>query len=283
MLKQALIFLIAMTICLVMFVAAEKVLSPTFQNCLEQTTNPQENVAAPVASYAYCSANFINDHNPGITAFATLLIAAFTATLWAATNRQALLTKEALIGNNRAFVFVPNFTQFWEHDDKSGQYNWRLRPVLRNSGNTPTKNMTMYVECEIRNRPLQMGYAFTPEIENTARAVIAPNLDIQGGIVPRSPAAAITPQDIIDVQNLRKYIYLWGVIRYSDVFPRTRPHITRYCFMITFTGDPFQFVPNTPGQPPTPGTLAFQMIHHAENNCIDEGCQPERLLRRSRR
>jgi hypothetical protein len=270
MFKQALLAIVLMILCVAAFIAAERTLSPSFQSCLSQSST-NEGILATAGRYIYCSGNFITENSNGITAFAALIVAGFTITLWSATNRQALLTKEALIGNNRAFVFVPSFGQYWERDPATNRYNWRLRPILRNSGGTPTRNMTMFVECEIRNTPLPAGYSFTPQAGNTATVTIPPNLDLQGGQVPRMPGAAITPQDIIDVQNGRKFIYLWGVLRYSDVFPRTRPHITRYCYIITATGDPLTFVPNTPGQPPTPGTLAFQMTHHSEGNSIDEG------------
>jgi len=267
------IYISLVLLAAVVFVGAERAFSPSFQACLSQSVASGEWIGATVNGYVYCSGNFITENKDAITAFADLVAAVFTISLWAATNRQELFTKEALISNNCAFVFVHNFAQFWKHDEKVGHYNWRLRPILRNSGNTPTKNMTIFVECEIRNTPIPPGYPFTPDPQNTVAGMLPPNLDLTGGVVPRTPGAAITPQDIIDAQSSRKFIYIWGVIRYSDVFPRTRPHITRYCYLITTTGDPLKFVPNTPGQPPTPGTLAVQMIHHSENNCIDEGCR----------
>jgi hypothetical protein len=259
------------------FFALERALSPIFQTCVSKPSDNEQVITKVVGDYIYCSGNFITEHSNGITAFATLIVAAFTVTLWASTNRQALLTKEALIANNRAFVFAPNYSTFWERDPQTSHYNWRLRPMLRNNGNTPTLNMTMFVECEIRNTPLPANYQFAADALNTASCMIPPHVDLSGGLVPRMPGAAITPQDIIDAQNGRKFIYLWGIVRYSDVFPGTRPHITRYCYMITVTGDPIKFVPNTPGQPPTPGTLAFNLIHHSEGNCIDEGCRLARL------
>ncbi len=164
---------------------------------------------------------------------------------------------------------MPGIAQFWEPDAATGKYNWRLRPILRNTGNTPTRQMSMFVECEIRNTPLPQGYAFAYQDQNVAGGTISPKFDLTGGLAPRSPGAPITPQDLLDAQNGRKFIYLWGFVRYRDVFPRSRIHTTRYCYMITTTGDPLTFIPNTPGQPPTPGTLAFQTIHHSEGNDID--------------
>jgi hypothetical protein len=216
--------------------------------------------------------SFINSNNGGITALATVVIAAFTITLWLATSRQAELTREALIANKRAFVYPISISQFFEPANTTGQFNWRFRPVLRNSGDTPTKNMTMFVTCEVRNSAIPIGYPFTDDAQRVARVTIAPRFDLQGGVVPQAPAAAITPQDIIDAQAGRKFIYVWGWIKYSDVFPKTPPHITRYCWLVLPVGDPLTFVPHTPGQPPTPGTLSFNTLHHTEGNCIDEEC-----------
>jgi hypothetical protein len=271
MLKQALLLITAAIIGMVVFVLAIRAFVPSFDVCLSQaflTNNSLEETGNP---YVYCSGKFFGENYGGISAFATVIVAAFTVTLWAATSRQAQLTKDALIANNRAFVFVPSFGQFWERDPNSTRYNWRLRPTLRNSGGTPTRNATMYVECEIRNTLLPVGYPFSRQAENIANVTIPPRFELSGGLVPRT--AAITPQDLIEVQNGRKFIYLWGDIRYSDVFPHTPSHITRYCYQITVIGDPLSFYPNTPGQPPTQGTLAFQMLHHLEGNCMDESCR----------
>lgn len=148
MLRQLLTLALTIIILLTAFVAAEVWLSSAFQICIQQNARG----SLPVVDYMRCSGNFIADNNGGMTAFATLVVAMFTATLWMATTRQARLTEEALISNNRAFVFVPGIGQFWEWDAVTGQYNWRLRPILRNTGNTPTRQMTMFVECEIRIR-----------------------------------------------------------------------------------------------------------------------------------
>jgi hypothetical protein len=132
--------------------------------------------------------------------------------------------------------------------------------------------MTMHVTCEIRNTPLPAGYAFAHNPQQIAHVTIPPKIDLSGGLAPQHPAAAVTPQDIIAAQAGRKFIYLWGWMKYSDVFPKTPEHITRYCWLVLPGGDPLAFVPHAPGRPPTPGTLSFDTIHHSEGNCIDEEC-----------
>jgi hypothetical protein len=132
--------------------------------------------------------------------------------------------------------------------------------------------MTMFVTCEVRNTEIPVGYPFTHNLQQVAHGTIAPRIEVYGGIAPPLSAAAITPQDIIDAHAGRKFIYVWGWIKYFDVFPKTPQHITRYCWLIDPVGDPLTFVLHTSGQPPTPGTLSFNTIHHAEGNCIDEEC-----------
>jgi hypothetical protein len=256
----------------VLFVALARGFSPSFKACINHEAEQVAKEPAlgdTIGVYAHCTGVFIDDNNGGITAIATLVIAAFTATLWYATNRQAELTKEAFIADRRAFVFATSFYSAWEEDKQTGLYNWRFRPILRNSGETPTKNMEMYVACEVRNTVLPPGYVFTPQATFIAKGMMPPKFELQGGLAPQG--AAITPQDIVDSQEGRKFIYLWGWIKYRDVFPKTLEHTTRYCWQISPIGDPMKFVPNTLGQPPTPGTIAFQNIHHVEGNSIDNG------------
>jgi hypothetical protein len=59
-------------------------------------------------------------------------------------------------------------------------------------------------------------------------------------------------------------------LKYFDVFPNTPEHLTHFCWLILVTGDPQTFVPNTPGQPPTTGTLTFQYLQHTEGNYASE-------------
>ena len=153
MVRQSLLMFTAATLLLLFsFIAIERGFSLSFNRCL----NPEgENAAAgfgsAVSSYASCTGTFVDVNSGGITALATLVIAAFTATLWGATSRRARLTREAFVADQRAFVFATSFRQLWESDKTTGLCNWRLRPVLRNSGATPTKNMATYVACEVRN------------------------------------------------------------------------------------------------------------------------------------
>jgi hypothetical protein len=89
-----------------------------------------------------------------------------------------------------------------------------------------------------------------------------------GGLAPTPPIAAVTSQNLWDVQQGRQFLYLWGWVRYFDVFPNTKQHITRFCWMVMPVGDPFTYVPNDPQH-----TLRFDNIHHTEGNCADDECR----------
>jgi hypothetical protein len=269
MLKSATSFLAFVIVILTIFLVSERTLSPSFSTCI---AGGPSGFAAIVGAHVSCSGDLFERHGNGITALATLAIAAFTGTLWFATSQQVRLTKEALIADKRAFVYATGPFQLFELDVASGHHNWRFRPQWNNSGDTPTKNMAMYTECMVRNAPLPAGFDFDSHAHGIGHGMIPPKSFFYGGLAPTYPQAAITPQDILDAQAGRKFIYLWGWIKYYDVFPSTRQHVTRFCWLITPAGDPRTFVPNTQGQPPTPGAMGFPSVHHIEGNCADDEC-----------
>jgi len=251
--------------------------SATFQTCIGQSQEsgakqPSEqsvSILAVAGAYRDCLGRFVGENDAAITAISTVIIAIFTLVLAGVTDRQARLTKEALVQDRRAFVSAIGFTQYFESDPATGNYNWRFRPTLVNSGETPTNNLTMYVQCAIRNSVLPAGFDFDANSGPPGNGLLGPKATSQGGIAPDYTQAAVTPQDLIDAGTGKKFIYLWGWIKYNDVFPKTPQHTTRYCWRVTVSGDPFRYIPNTSGQPPTPGTLLFNQIFHTEGNYAD--------------
>ena len=130
--RSLLTFTVATLLLLFAFITLERGFSAAFNECLKQ--NATVGFGPVVSAYIGCTGTFIDANSGGITALATLVIAAFTATLWLATSRQAKLTREAFVADKRAFVFATGFNQVYEQDQATGLYNWRLKPVLRNSG-----------------------------------------------------------------------------------------------------------------------------------------------------
>jgi hypothetical protein len=182
-------------------------------------------------------------------------------------KRSGDIARDAMIAGERAFVFALGLRGLWELDQPTSTYRWRFRPILKNFGDTPTKNMTMHTRCEVRTVQLPAGFDFdygTPALVGSG--LLAPNTEGFSGLAPPVSDPAITPQDILDAQSGRKLIFIWGWVRYRDVFPGTPLHITRFCWVITPVGDPTTF------DPKVPNTIEFQTIHHMEGNCADDEC-----------
>ena len=82
MLKQPSYMFAFILLALAVFVAIEWTSSPFFQGCISK------NDGAAIASYVRCSGHFIEGHGVGITALASIIVAAFTMTLWMATAKE---------------------------------------------------------------------------------------------------------------------------------------------------------------------------------------------------
>src|SRR5262249_44264813 len=156
---QIISFALILVFLLGLFVATERSFSPNFEQCI---TSYQANNSSGVAekslptfrvvfdSYVQCTGTFIDSNANAITAFATIIIAAFTCTLWIATSQQSHLTREVFIADKRAFVFAAGIQPVYELN-AAGQYDWRIGPIWQNSGATPTKALTIYTDGLLTN------------------------------------------------------------------------------------------------------------------------------------
>jgi hypothetical protein len=202
-----------------------------------------------------------------LTAIATVLLTIVTGGLVWLGWLQFNSTRAQL----RAYVFATDLKQYWDKIGTTGQYGWRFRPIWTNSGDTPTRELEINTECEIRNSLLPPDFSF-PFSTRPGHGLIAPKTSSEGSLAPPPPQALVTPQDIFDAQNGNKHIYVYGYARYRDIFPGTSPHITRFCWELIMTGDPFTFIPDDPNH-----RLVFQWAHQSRGNCSDGECADARI------
>jgi hypothetical protein len=96
MLKRAAYFVAFLAVLMTAGVVLERTSSPFFQGCINQNEDfniqptAKENpttFGVVVAIYIHCSGRFIDRHDASITALATIIIAAFTFTLWQSTEK----------------------------------------------------------------------------------------------------------------------------------------------------------------------------------------------------
>jgi hypothetical protein len=171
MLRSAAVFIVAIIVLLVAFYFAERSFSPAFQTCVEKHQAADSNRIAEdditgrwislVEHSIRCSGEFVEANSAAITALAAILVAAFTASLWIATGRQAKLTRQAVMAGKRAFVFPTGVVALPESNAQTGSFQWRLVPAWENSGETPTRNLRIYADCILTNVPLPESFSFT--------------------------------------------------------------------------------------------------------------------------
>jgi hypothetical protein len=133
-----------------------------------------------------------------------------------------------------------------------------------NSGNTPTRELRVYVAYEHRDTELPKDFLFLRESVPQRPASISPK-----GVI-ESLYYDIYGDDLLSVSEGEKYFYVWGVATYRDVFPQTKERITKFCNVITgISGDPLiGYNQNT-----NPLDIIFTIYH--KHNCADEDCDEE--------
>jgi hypothetical protein len=204
----------------------------------------------------------------GLQFLALLLQAFFLRRAFIEARRGGDIARLAMIAGERAFVFPMGYRSFYEPYGTTGLYSWRFRPVWRNSGDTPTRNMIMHTRCILRNDALPTEFDFDAEPQPTGTALLAPNSEALGGVVPPYPDLAISPQDLAAVMSGQKFLYIWGWAQYSDVFDGTEKHITRFCWSLAPIGDPL----SDPSDPSNKKAMSWGWQMHTEGNCADDEC-----------
>src|SRR5262252_5366838 len=118
MLRNFLIIVGSLAIVIGLFVLAENQVAPSFQICVSQNTgNPgnkdTENKSVTVVGFirvqGICTLALIDRHNGFFAALAGIAVAAFTFTLWVATDQLAKSGQRIFEATERAFVFLDGF------------------------------------------------------------------------------------------------------------------------------------------------------------------------------
>jgi hypothetical protein len=276
------VLIVTFMFLLTVFVSGERFFSPSFNACIakhqtqEGSSTSEEHpsgLSRTIDAYVVCSGEFIDAVNGSITAVATLVIAAFTFTLWRATTAQFELARDAFIADKRAFVFASGVQGFYEPDVATGHFNWRVAPHWKNGGDTHTRNLQFYSDGFLTNVLIPSTFDFH-QITGMppGTGMLGPEMSATAGMAPQPGTPALTPQDILDIQSGRKYFYLWGWARYNDTLPGTSRYITRYCWRILSTGNPLTFNPLV-----DPNGVRFINIYEANGNCADDECRTQGL------
>jgi hypothetical protein len=245
------------------------VASDAFQSCIYDRENyktykaSQESPSVVVRTVIWaditraCVGNFADKNQGALTVFSTFFIALFTYTLWRSTRslskdsgkqirvavrsaraaeRAAKVAELALRSTQRAMVISPGFNTYpvWVKDIDV-MCGIKIEARWKNTGVTPALRSENWIVVASRNISDQEEIEFdklrgTPSLEYGA--VIGP------GIHVTTPKSDVSLEQLIDVFEKRKRLFVYSRAEYDDVFEGSPRHHTDVCVEVLVTDDP---------------------------------------------
>ena len=130
----------------------------------------------------------------------------FTALATKVASRQVKLSRRALVDTDRAFIFPDAglLKAILRATDDKVQA-WKTSVRWKNSGNTPTRYLHMYINKEIRADLLPPDFGFPDYGDGiTTQSMIAPKAELE------SAELEITLEEMEAVSDGKKHLYVWG-------------------------------------------------------------------------
>jgi hypothetical protein len=179
-----------------------------------------------------------------------------------AARASADVAKLSMVASERPYVHFAGMRWISHNNTERQQVFWRLRPHWRNSGNTPTRSLRVYIQYELVDAPLPDAYAYTVNIDGPA-----PPASIEPGGVIGSAVHDVYGDEFVAIAGGHRHIYVWGVATYRSVFPDSPVYVTKFCVKAeNVTGEPTAaWDPNVP--------FGIDWITHGPHNCSDDDCQ----------
>lgn len=189
-----------------------------------------------------------------IASFASVVITAFgTAFLY----KQIVLTREAVEDTGkatvamqeaneiardgmekqlRAYVHPESFRYVPQPDHTNQNFGWGFAIHWKNSGITPAQFASMLIWVEVVDGALPEDFQFDRTADDHVPVVFGPNMPVT------SAYAWVSADDIKKFFAAEKALYLWGWVKYRDVFPASPERQTRFCYRLSVNGDPTKAV-----------------------------------------
>jgi len=172
-------------------------------------------------------------------------------------EKSARVAEDALISGQRAFMFIREIKTYLHQDPATGKFHWTIHPVWANSGNTPTRGLSINTTYRLLDEPLPDGYDFPESQEDLIPTIAGPRSMVE------AVSGTLSSEDLAAVKEGRKFFYIWGWAEYHDIFEGTKKRVTRFCNqLIEVDGDPA--APINEHNP-----LQMMFGFHTENNYAD--------------
>lgn len=136
-------------------------------------------------------------------------------------REQTKISQSQLINQTRAWITVKGVSH---QEIKAGQ---KLISSIEfiNSGNSPALNLTIHNNCAIRKIPPPTPMELIPFKGEPSSAVLGPQIISQSII---TGDILMTEELINGIETGDLHIYVWGIVKYDDIFGQHRQ--TGYCF-----------------------------------------------------
>jgi hypothetical protein len=133
--------------------------------------------------------------------------------------------------SERAFVYLSQLSVWPMRDQAKIVRQYRINPMWRNSGKSPTVNAQILVNWQscVGDLPDNFGYPYT---DPPMVAFLGPQAEVGSTIfdIPATEVAAVA--------DGKRSIYIWGTIEYRDIFKSTKGHFTNFCLRLDARKDP---------------------------------------------
>lgn len=172
-------------------------------------------------------------------------------------EKSARTAEEALVAGQRAFMFIREIKTYLHQDPETGKFHWTIHPIWANSGNTPTRNLSINTTYRLLDKPLPDHYDFPESKENLIPTTAGPRSMVE------AVHGTLSSEDLEAIQQGKKFFYIWGWAEYHDIFEGTKKRVTRFCNqLVQVDGNPAM-----PADEHNPIQMMFGF--HAENNYAD--------------
>src|SRR5262249_5909970 len=180
---------------------------------------------------------WIDKNDKGITAFATLVIAFFTFTLWWSTrvladvgHRQSQDTRIL----QRAYLSVAPFG-ITPYLSKDGRLSCDV--AIQNAGNLPAKNVRWFIDRDFDTDPAREAFVIDRVKRPPGDNVIPPKGEMRKGAPHIEASELDAKRHEYKTQNEVGWLYVWGRVEYHDGFSPDR--FIEFChrYSLAGTGD----------------------------------------------
>jgi hypothetical protein len=163
---------------------------------------------------------------------ATLEAVKDTRKATAAVQEANEIAREGMEKQSRAYVYPDGPFPAIRQDHTNQNVEWGFKVNWNNSGNTPALSESMLIWVEVVDGVLPVDFQFDRAVDDHVSAVFGPNMALS------SVYAWVSADDIQKFVAGEKTLYLWGWVKYRDVFPNTPERQTRFCYRLSVNGDP---------------------------------------------